>query len=281
MKDLDGRVAVITGAGSGIGYGMACAFADAGMRLVLADIEPAALSAATNSFVAAGIEVVAERVDVSDPDAVDALAEHAYAAFGEVNVVCNNAGVIENNLATWEYSIDDWNWVLGINLMGVVHGIRAFVPRMIDSGKPGHIVNTASFGGLITGTANPIYTVSKHAVVALSESLQNDLEKRGAGVNVSVLCPGWVRTYIAESDRNRSDAPALDEKIVRARARFQAGIDTGLEADAVGAMVVRAINDEQFYIHTHPEWLDIVRDRFEAILDGRKPAQSRIPNPKR
>jgi NAD(P)-dependent dehydrogenase (short-subunit alcohol dehydrogenase family) len=281
MKDLTGGVAVITGAASGIGYGLACAFADAGMRLVLADIEPAALSAATNSFVLAGIEVVAECVDVSDPQALEALAEHSYAAFGKVNIVCNNAGVIENNLATWEYPLADWNWVLGVNLMGVVHGIRAFVPRMIESGEPGHVVNTASLGGLITGTSNPIYIASKHAVVALSENLQKDLNARGAAVNVSVLCPSWVRTGIADSDRNRANAPALSARLARTRDRFRAGVDSGLDANAVGARVVEAVMNERFYIHTHPDRLAIVRERFDAIMDGTKPAIGRIPNPKR
>ena len=164
--------------------------------------------------------------------------------------------------------------------MGVVHGIRAFVPRMLDGGVADHVVNTASFGGLISGTANPIYIVSKHAVVALSENLYNDLVVRDSKIKVSVLCPGWVRTGIVDSDRNRDNAPALTEKLARTRERFQAGLNTGIETDAVGAMVVDAITQERFYIHTHPDWMDIVRDRFDAIADGMRPAISWIPNPK-
>jgi len=280
MNKLDGGVAVVTGAASGIGLGMARAFAGEGMRLVLADIETAALRSAAEELTAAGAEVIAECVDVSDGEAVERLAERAYSAFGKVNIICNNAGVIENNLATWEYSIEDWNWVFGINLMGVVHGIRAFVPRMIDAGEDGHVVNTASLGGLIAGTANPIYIASKHAVVALSENLYNDLNARKTSLRVSVLCPGWVRTGIVESDRNRENAPALTAKLVRARQRFQTGVDRGIEPDAVGAFVVDAVRGERFYIQTDPAWEAIVRQRFAAIVDGRRPATGRIANPK-
>lgn len=281
MNELNGGVAVVTGAASGIGFGMARAFAAEGMRLVLADIETAALQRAADELSAAGAAVIIECVDVSQADAVEGIAERAYREFGQVNVLCNNAGVIENNVATWEYPLEDWNWVLGINLMGVVHGIHAFVPRMIAGGQAGHVVNTASFGGLITGTANPIYIVSKHAVVACSENLHNDFKARNTRLNVSVLCPGWVRTGIVESDRNRTDAPPLTEKLTRTRERFQQGIDSGIDPDEVGTMVVAAIREERFYIHTHPEWMGIVKDRFDAILDGRQPALSRIPNPKR
>ncbi len=281
MIEFRNGVAVVTGAASGIGLGIARAFAHEGMRLVVSDIEPEALAQATEALRSIGGEVLAECVDVSDADAVERLAQRAYEQFGRVTVLCNNAGVIENNLATWEYSLDDWNWVLGINLMGVVHGIRAFVPRMLASGDAGHVVNTASFGGLISGTANPIYIASKHAVVALSESLYNDLAARDATLSASVLCPGWVRTNIVDSDRNRDDAPILTEKLKHTRQRFQAGIDTGMEADEVGRLVVDAVRNKRFYIHTHPEWMDVVGDRFDAIVDGAHPASSRIPNPKK
>jgi NAD(P)-dependent dehydrogenase (short-subunit alcohol dehydrogenase family) len=281
MKDLTNKVAVITGGASGIGLGMARAFAACGARLVLADIEPAALDAAAKDLQSSGAEVSTRCVDVADAGAVDSLAEHAYSTYGCVNIVCNNAGVIENNLAIWEYSIDDWNWVVGINLMGVVHGIRAFVPRMIEGGEEGHLVNTASFGGLISGSATPIYIMSKHAVVAMSESLHHDLNARGSQLKVSVLCPGWVKTGIVESDRNRENAPVLSEKLSRTRQRFQDGINTGIKPNEVGSMVVDAISSERFYIHTHPEWLGEVRRRFDAIEDAQEPALNRIPNPKK
>lgn len=281
MNEFKDGVAVVTGAASGIGHGMARTFAHEGMRLVVADIEPEALTEVAEELRSDGAEVLAECVDVSDADAVERLAQRAYDQFGQVTILCNNAGVIENNLAIWEYSLDDWNWVLGINLMGVVHGIRAFVPRMLAGGQAGHVVNTASFGGLISGTANPIYIASKHAVVALSENLYNDLAVRDAKLKVSVLCPGWVRTNLVDSDRNRDHAPALTDKLQHTRQRFQAGIDSGMEADAVGTLVVDAVRSGRFYIHTHPEWMDVVRDRFDAIVDGLCPAISRIPNPKR
>lgn len=281
MKNLNNKVAVITGAASGIGLGMAHAFAAEGMRLVLADIELDALNAVAKEFESRGAQVSTHRVDVADPVAVDELADHAYSTFGSVSIVCNNAGVIENNLPIWEYSVDDWNWVVGINLMGVAHGIRTFVPRMIDGGEEGHIVNTASFGGLISGSATPIYIMSKHAVVAMSESLHHDLVASGSRLKASVLCPGWVKTSIVESDRNREDAPKLSEKLTRTRQRFQDGINTGIEPDEVGSMVVNAITSERFYIHTHPEWLGEVRRRFDAIEDTEKPALNRIPNPKK
>jgi NAD(P)-dependent dehydrogenase (short-subunit alcohol dehydrogenase family) len=281
LKDLQNAVAVVTGAASGIGLGLARAFAGQGMRLVLADIEPAALLKVVAEFEAKGVNVVSSCVDVSDASALDGFADFAYTKFGQVNVVCNNAGVIENNLAIWEYSTADWDWVLGVNLMGVAHGIRSFVPRMIDGGKPGHIVNTASFGGLISGSATPIYIASKHAVVAMSESLYHDLKARGSQLNASVLCPGWVRTSLVESDRNRKNAPHLSEKTSRTRQRFQDGINTGIEPQDVGRMVVDAVRQERFYIHTHPELLDQVSARFEAISDAKRPALSRIPNPKR
>lgn len=281
MQQLAGKVAVVTGAGSGIGLGMARAFAASGMRLVLADIEPGALEAAAGELAAGGAELIAVPTDVAEPQAVETLAKRAWSAFGAVNILCNNAGVIEDNRPTWEYSLADWNWVLGINVMGVVHGIRAFVPRMLDGGEAGHIVNTASFGGLISGSATPIYIASKHAVVAISENLHHDFASRGAPIGVSALCPGWVRTAIVDSDRNRPDAQELDEKLARTRRRFQQGIDSGIEPDAVGHMVVEAITAGRFYIHTHPEWLDVVRERCDAVIDGHRPPRSLIPNPKR
>lgn len=280
MIEIKHGVAVITGAASGIGFGTARAFALEGMRLVVADIEPEALARAAEALRADGGEVVAECVDVSDADAVEQLAQNAYERCGRVTILCNNGGVIKNNLATWEYSLDDWNWVLGINLMGVIHGIRAFVPRMLADGHAGHVVNTASFGGLISGTANPIYIASKNAVVALSVNLYNNLAACDAKLKMSVLCPGWVRTNRVDSDRNRDNAPELTERLARTRRRFQASVDSGMETDAVGQLVVDAVRAERFYIHTHPQWMNVVRDRLDAIVDGARPAVTRIPNPK-
>ena len=277
QRNRNGEVAVITGAASGIGLGIAKAFASAGMKLVLSDIEASKLEAAAAGLIAEGASVKSVLTNVSDACAVDALASEAYATFGRVDVVCNNAGVIENFKPTWDYSLADWDWVLGINLMGVGHGVRSFVPRMIEDDVDGHIVNTASIGGLVSGTANGIYTVSKHAVVALSEVLQNDLNKKRARLGVSVLCPGLIATEIALSDRNRDDAPELSDREDRLRQSFNAGIANGMEPREVGRIVLAGIDNRDFYIKTHPELDDIVRDRFEGILDGRRPAATRIP----
>ncbi len=251
MQQLSGKVAVITGAASGIGLGMARAFAAAKLRLVLADIESAALADAAATLTADGADVITVRTDVSDPTAVEALAERAYSAFGAVNVLCNNAGVIENNMPTWEYSLDDWNWVLGINLMGVVHGIRAFVPRMLDGGEAGHIVNTASFGGLISGSATPIYIASKHAVVALSENLHHDFVNRGAPIGVSALCPGWVRTAILESDRNRAEAGGARRQTRAYPTAVSAGYRLGDRAGRRGTPGSRCDRCRAF-LYSHP-----------------------------
>jgi NAD(P)-dependent dehydrogenase (short-subunit alcohol dehydrogenase family) len=277
MQDLNGRVAVVTGAASGIGEGMARAFAKQGMRLVLADIEGARLEAVAHELTQAGANVITQLTDVSDSAQVEALAARAYAAFGAVNVLCNNAGVVENNAPAWEYSLEDWDWVLGINLMGVVHGQRSFIPKMLEQGQPGHVVNTASVGGLVSGTATPIYIVSKHAVVALSECTYNNLVRRNANVDISVLCPGWVRTAIVDSDRNRDDAPTLTDAVMRSRDKFRAGIGSGIEPESVGDMVVDAICEPRFYILTHPHWNGAIAERFDAINEGTKPAMTRLP----
>ena len=277
MKDLDQRVAVVTGAASGIGRGMADAFAAHGMKLVVADIEAKRLDSTINELKASGAEVVGQVVDVSDSAAVTELAELAYSAFGEVNIVCNNAGVAENNLPTWELSLDDWRWVTEINLMGVVHGIHEFVPRMLESGAPGHVVNTASVGGMVSGLALAAYTASKHAVVGLSECLYNDLARRNTQVSASVLCPGWVNTDIGESDRNRKDKPELNEKLSRSREHFKQSLSAGIDPREVGEIVANGVKENRFYLFTHPHWNYAIEDRFSAIKDGMRPASTYLP----
>jgi NAD(P)-dependent dehydrogenase (short-subunit alcohol dehydrogenase family) len=277
MDDLNARVAVVTGAASGIGRGMAESFAAEGMQLMLADIEAQRLEKFADELRGSGTRVETQVVDVSKSEEVEALAERAFAMFGAVNVLCNNAGVIENNAPAWDYSLEDWDWVLGINLMGVVHGQRSFMPRMLAQEQPGHVVNTASVGGLVAGTATPIYTVSKHAVVALSECTYNALIQRQASIGLSVLCPGWVRTEIVDSDRNRSDAPALSEANERSRNKFRAGVDGGMAPRAVGDLVVEAIREARFYILTHPHWNGAIEERFAAISNGTSPPMTRLP----
>ncbi len=204
MQDFDGKVAVVTGAGSGIGRGMAERFAMEGMKVVLADVEERALDAAVLELKQREFDVLGVLTDVSRPEAVDALAEKAFGAYGKVHVVCNNAGVSGGGLgALWEQSMQSWQWVFGVNFWGVVHGVRAFLPRMIAQDEPGHIVNTASIMGLTPGGG--IYGATKHAVVSVSESLHTQLKQAEAKVNVSVLCPAHVTTRITSSIRNRPE----------------------------------------------------------------------------
>jgi NAD(P)-dependent dehydrogenase (short-subunit alcohol dehydrogenase family) len=277
MRELRGRVAVVTGAGSGIGRGMTRAFANEGMHLVLADVEAGPLDAVAEEVRSAGAKAIAVVTDVSDPAAVEALAAQSFDAFGAVHVLCNNAGVLNDNVPTWESSVDEWNWVLGVNLMGVAHGIHSFVPKMIEGGEPGHIVNTASMAGLMSGSANAIYFASKHAVVAISECVQNELNAAKAPIGVSVLCPGPVQTEIVESDRNRPDAPVPSDKAREGRVRFRRFLDSGVAPDDVGRLVADGIVEDRFYLLTHPHWDVLIRARFEAILEGKAPAAERFP----
>ena len=277
MKELESRVAVVTGAASGIGKGMATRFAAAGMKVMLADVEAPALAATTDQLRASGATVASAVCDVSKPESVEALARAAWDAFGAVHVLCNNAGVAGSSAGspTWECSLDDWSWVMGVNLMGVIHGVRSFLPKMIAQGTEGHVVNTASMAGLIPGSG--IYGVSKHAVVALSESLWNELTTRGAKIRVSVLCPGWVNTRIIQSERNRPEAPRQAPgpeapQFEMMRKIVEGLIANGLDPNVVGDIVIDAIRRERFYVLTHPAWANMVQHRMENILQDRSPA---------
>lgn len=271
--ELKGRVAVVTGGASGIGRGMTEAFLDQGMKVVIGDIERDALDKTLAELVANGGEVVGTICDVSSQDSVDALARTALDAFGAVHVLCNNAGVAGESGPVWERSLEDWNWVMGVNVRGVLHGIRSFVPIMIEQGDEGHVVNTASIAGLIAGGGT--YGVSKHACVALSEGLFSDLAQHAPQIGASVLCPGWVRTRIAESERNRPEAPRkspgseapLGELM---RKMVEGAISSGLDPREVGGKVVDAIKTRQFYILTHP-WENMVERRTENIVQKRDP----------
>ncbi|MGH9047768.1 MAG: SDR family NAD(P)-dependent oxidoreductase, partial [Acidimicrobiales bacterium] len=221
MEDLSGRVAVVTGGASGIGYALAERFAGEGMGVVIADVEEAALKGAGAMLRATGADVLEVETDVRDAGQVESLAERAVAHFGAVHVVCNNAGVAGGAAggALWDIALEDWEWTLGVNLRGVINGVRAFVPRLVAQGE-GHVVNTASMAGLIAGGGGA-YGVSKAGVVSLSESLYFGLQQADAGVGVSVLCPGWVNTHLADSERNRpadlAVEPAADPMASRAR----------------------------------------------------------------
>src|SRR5467141_2772795 len=201
MKMLEGRVAAVTGAASGLGRAMALAFAGEGMHAALADVDEAGLKSTLNEVQSRGVRAFAMRVDVSRYEEVESFCSKAIAQFGATHVVCNNAGVSALG-AVWENTLADWQWILGVNLWGVIHGVRAFVPRLLAQGE-GHVVNTASVAGLISPPVMGAYNVTKHAVVALSESLYHDLRLRGSPVGVSLLCPAYVPTGIADSERNR------------------------------------------------------------------------------
>lgn len=272
MDELSGKTAVVTGAASGMGLAMANRFAGEGMRVVLADIEEAPLEAAEKLLRDEGAEVVAVHTDVSDGDAVDALAEAATAAFGDVHVLCNNAGVGTGGLLR-DLTTADWQWVLGVNLWGVIHGIRAFLPRMLAHGKAGHIVNTASLAGHISAPMLGPYGASKFAVVSISETLHHELTMLGSALHASVLCPGWVNTNIHASERNRPAAlgPAAQGEGDPRGELLRQVLQTSLASEVVAGMVVDAIRNERFWIFTHPEMHSAVEQRWASIRDGTNP----------
>jgi len=277
MQTLAGRVAVVTGGASGIGRAMGERFGREGMKVVLADVEEPALVKAEDEMRTAGADVEAVRTDVSRQEDVDELARRAVARFGAVHLVHNNAGVGSGGLI-WEVSEQDWRWILGVNLWGVVHGVAAFVPTLIEQGE-GHIVNTASIAGLTSAPFLGPYNATKQAVVAISETLYKDLEAAGVtGVGVSVLCPGFVQTRIAESDRNRpSWAPEREvEGAAEMREAIQSLVDAGIPADVVGQRVIEAVRNNTFYILTHPELDQAVATRFDDIRLRRSPSPTII-----
>jgi len=260
MEKLAGRVAVITGGASGIGLGIAHACASAGMKLALLDVEAAALEGARRAFGGGAAAPLALRADVSDPASLAAAAEQVLGRFGRIDVVCNNAGVLTQGPLA-ESSVRDWEWLVGVNLLGVAHGIRVFVPHIRAHGEGGHVVNTASIAGLSALPGLGIYTATKHAVVALSEVLREELA--GDGIGVSVLCPGGVRTRIFEAGRNR---PAVLGGPDAGGAPSDAAIEAGMDPAAVGEHVLRAIRANELYILTHPEFRGAFAARAEAIL---------------
>ena len=285
MKDLTGRVAVITGAASGIGLAMANHFANAGMQLVLADVDGAALTQASDGLRASGATTLAVTTDVSSETQVKNLADAAYATFGAVHVVCNNAGVATPALRTfaWETRLSDWEWIHKVNFMGVLYGVREFVPRMLAGGEEGHVVNTASVAGLISG-GNP-YFVSKHAVACFTEGLYKDLKGLGSRVSASVLCPGLIRTAIIDAERNRpaafgpaTDVGALPTAIRAMSDNFRAALDAGFDPAVVAAAAVSAIQEDRFYIiPAQQHLLEVIALRMQDILEQRNPTL--LPQP--
>jgi NAD(P)-dependent dehydrogenase (short-subunit alcohol dehydrogenase family) len=276
VKEFKDKVALVTGAASGIGFALADRFASVGMKVVLSDIEATALQAAEKDLKSKGAPVLAVQCDVSKAEEVAELADRAYEAFGAVHVLCNNAGVGIGGLS-WQHSIEDWQWVLGVNLWGVIHGIRTFLPRMIAQGTEGHIVNTASVAGLISSPYMAVYQATKHAVVTLTESLKMELDMTSSAISASVLCPGFVATKISDSERNRpaelktgtASADATQQDLIRELARQQ--IAAGIKPAEVAEMVLEAIRDDRFYVITHPRFHKLIRLRMENILEGKTP----------
>jgi NAD(P)-dependent dehydrogenase (short-subunit alcohol dehydrogenase family) len=276
MKDLAGKVAVITGAGSGFGREFARLGAGERMKLVLADIQQDALDAALEEARASGAEAIGVRIDVASAADVERLAERAFDAFGAVHLLFNNAGVAGGGGYAWETSLKEWQWLLGVNLMGVVHGIRSFVPRMLAQGDEGHVVNTASAAGLVSAPLMSVYNASKHAVVTLSETLLHDLRVAGARIGVSLLCPAFVPTNIHRSERNRpadlaDDAPPTASQL-EARARSEKAVTSGrLGAADVARLTFDAVKADRFYVVTHAKMLASVELRLQDIVQQRRP----------
>jgi NAD(P)-dependent dehydrogenase (short-subunit alcohol dehydrogenase family) len=268
MRDFKGRTAFVTGGASGIGFALGRAFAQAGMNVMLADIEIAALDRAAGSLRDLGQPVRGVQCDVADPDSVERAARAAFDAFGKVHILCNNAGVAAGG-GIDRISLDNWQWVIDVNLMGVVYGIKSFLPHMLAHGEGGHIVNTASMAGMINGMGFSPYAASKYAVVSMSEGLALQLQPRGIGV--SVLCPHFVRTGIGDSGRNRPDrygtAQPLDPASPAAAlvAELARRIEAGLDPAKVAALVLAAISNDELYIFTHPNMREMVEKRFAGI----------------
>jgi NAD(P)-dependent dehydrogenase (short-subunit alcohol dehydrogenase family) len=268
MRDFKNKVAVVTGAASGIGRAIAERCAAEGMRLVLADIEQDALKEA-----AAGMPgSMPYRIDVSDAPAMEAMAEAVYKKFGAVHLLFNNAGVAPEGKMTWAQTLDTWKWVIDVNLYGVIHGLRSFVPRMLEAGEEGHVVNTASVAGLHGGPLISPYYATKHAVVGLSESLYMELKIINSRVGASVLCPAFVRTRIAESFRNRPGGTATDPSgSGEFAARIRAMVEHGVPPESIADKVFDAIREERFWILTHPEFNAAIRERVDGMVEGRSP----------
>jgi len=275
VKALEGRVAVVTGAASGIGRALAARFLDAGMRVVMADVEVAALEQAVAEL-GAGPNALAVPADVSRAEAVDALAERTLDAYGAVHVVCNNAGVFTGGLC-WQAPLEDWRWLLGVNLMGVVHGIRSFVPLLLQQ-EEGHVVNTASMAGVTATPLTGIYNASKHAVVSLSETLHLELQAQGGGVGVSCVCPEAVQTGIARAERNRpadqriAETDLTPERQVVGQA-ITAAAESGIDPDVIAERTTRAILEDRFWVLADDGyWRGVCEKRLDGIRHARNPA---------
>ena len=276
MQDFDGKVAVITGGASGIGLGMATRFAAEGMKLVLADIEEEVLEQAASDLRENGAEVLTVQTDCGDAASMDNLAAGSLAHYGSVHVVCNNAGVGARG-TMWKLGVNDWEFVLRVNLWGVIHGVRVFAPHLVEQDE-GHIVNTGSMAGLVSVSGTGPYNVSKHGVVTLSETLYGELQDAGSNVGVSVLCPGIIRTNLRNSERNRPEhLRDMDAEAVRARTENTPGFSDTVRLQALSPewaaeCVFEGIKANRFYILTHDDHEGQIPRRHDAIQNDGQPA---------
>lgn len=280
MKDFRDKVAVITGAASGIGQGIAERCADEGMKIVLADVEKSALVKTEKILKAKGAEVLSVLTDVSKANDIETLAKKTVDKFGQVDLLVNNAGVVAGN-TIWESTSSDWEWVMGVNLWGVIYGLRSFVPIMMKQNTESYIVNNASATGLVSYGLSAPYQVTKHAVVALSENLYYSLKQRDAKINVSVLCSGWVKTKVLTSGRNRPSKlkdiskkkTVGQENISRYTKKMRQAIQEGMSTSEVADSVFNAIQNKQLYILTHPsETTQLIKQRMQNLLHGQNPS---------
>jgi NAD(P)-dependent dehydrogenase (short-subunit alcohol dehydrogenase family) len=270
MEQLAGKTAFVTGGASGIGLGLARAFLATGMNVMLADVEELALQSALHSLSDHGSRVAGALCDVAQRESLQRAAAAAFTAFGKVHILCNNAGVSRAGPVEG-IALSDWDWVVGVNLMGVVHGIEIFLPHIKVHGEGGHIINTASMAGLVPGALSGPYAATKFGVVGLSEVLAEELA--GSDIGVSVLCPGWVRTRMVDNGRNRPARfggrfdLASDTANAQRNKRFLAAVAQGMDPDAVAALVLRAVRERRLYVFTHIERRAGVEARFRRILD--------------
>jgi NAD(P)-dependent dehydrogenase (short-subunit alcohol dehydrogenase family) len=273
LKEFRGKAAVITGGASGIGYALAEKCVDEGMNIVLADIEEKALAKAEKELIAKGGSVQAIKTDVSNLKDIENLAKIALDSFEQVHLLFNNAGVGAPG-AVWECSLDDWRWVLNVNLWGVIYGVHVFTPLMIEQDVPCHIVNTASTAGLDYNAYMGVYGVSKYGVVSLSESLYLELKDVGSKVSVSVLCPGFVKTRLDTSDRNRPlsyESGSLSKGALEKLDYINSGLGEGMSPGLVADITFDAIREKRLYILTHKDWIPEVETRMKNIINEKNP----------
>lgn len=277
MKDFKDKVAVITGAASGIGFGIAERCAQEGMKVVLAGINEGNLLQAKEKLERTGASLLCVKTDVSKKEDVEALAAKAFDTFGAVHLLVNNAGVGAGT-SVWESTWEDWEWVVDVNLWGVLYGTKIFIPRMLAQDTEAHIINVASVAGLLPNHPSAPYLVTKHAIVALSESLYYSLAERESKLKASVLCPGWVKTSILKSTRNRPPEltvkplkGSLRREDIEAYRRMEAALEAGISIEEVAECVFRGIQNDQLYILTHPEHMTEIQERMDNILQQKNP----------